>query len=84
MDELELRGKWHELKGKVKEAHGDLTDDDLRWEEGKDEEFYGLMQKKLGKSREQVVDWLRSRYGLHCACEFYVPPPSTPPTRSPR
>jgi uncharacterized protein YjbJ (UPF0337 family) len=60
MDELELRGKWHELKGKAKQAHGDLTDDDLRWEEGKDEEFYGRMQNKLGKTREGVIDWLRS------------------------
>ena len=36
MDRLELKGRWHELKGKVKQAHGDLTDDDLRYEEGKD------------------------------------------------
>jgi uncharacterized protein YjbJ (UPF0337 family) len=33
MDRLELKGRWHELKGKVKQAHGDLTDDDLRYEE---------------------------------------------------
>ena len=31
MDGLELKGKWNVLKGKVKQAHGDLTDD-----EGKD------------------------------------------------
>ena len=59
MDRLELKGKWHELKGKVKQAHGDLTDDDLRYEEGKDEELYGRLQNKLGKTRDQVVDWLR-------------------------
>jgi uncharacterized protein YjbJ (UPF0337 family) len=59
MDELELRGKWHELKGKAKQAHGDLTDDDMRWEEGKDEEFFGRMQTKLGKTRDEVVHWLR-------------------------
>jgi uncharacterized protein YjbJ (UPF0337 family) len=60
MDELELRGKWHELKGKAKQAHGDLTDDDMRWEEGKDEEFFGRMQTKLGKTKDEVVDWIRS------------------------
>lgn len=60
MDELELRGKWHELKGKAKQAHGDLTDDDVRWEEGKDEEFFGRMQNKLGKTKDEVVDWIRS------------------------
>ena len=59
MDRLELKGRWHELKGKVKQAHGDLTDDDLRYEEGKDEELYGRLQNKLGKTRDQVIDWFR-------------------------
>ena len=59
MDRLELKGRWHELKGKVKQAHGDLTDDDLRYEEGKDEELYGRLQNKLGKTRDQVIDLLR-------------------------
>jgi uncharacterized protein YjbJ (UPF0337 family) len=60
MDELELRGKWNEIKGKVKQAHGDLTDNDLKWEEGKDDEFYGRMQTKLGKTKDEVVKWIRS------------------------
>ncbi|MDB5197770.1 MAG: ral stress protein CsbD [Flaviaesturariibacter sp.] len=59
MDSLDLKGKWHQLKGKVKEAHGDLTDDDLKHEEGKDEELYGRLQSKLGKTREGVIDWLK-------------------------
>lgn len=59
MDSLELKGRWHELKGKAKQAHGDLTDDDLRYEEGKDEEFFGRLQNKLGKTRDQVVDWIK-------------------------
>jgi uncharacterized protein YjbJ (UPF0337 family) len=60
MDELEIRGRWNELKGKAKQAHGNLTDDDLRWEEGRDEEFYGRMQTKLGKTKDEVVQWIRS------------------------
>ncbi|HEV7331166.1 MAG TPA: CsbD family protein [Flavisolibacter sp.] len=60
MDNLELRGKWNEVKGKAKQAHGDLTDDDVRWEEGKDDEFFGRMQQKLGKTKDEVVDWIRS------------------------
>jgi uncharacterized protein YjbJ (UPF0337 family) len=59
MDELELRGRWNELKGKAKQAHGDLTDDDVRWEEGKDDEFFGRMQQKLGKTKDEVVHWIR-------------------------
>ena len=60
MDELELKGRWHEMKGRVKEAHGDLTDDDLRYEDGKDEELLGRLQKKLGKTRDEVIRWLKS------------------------
>lgn len=60
MDKLELKGKWNDLKGKVKQAYGDLTDDDLKHEEGKDDELYGRLQSKTGKTREQVVDWLKS------------------------
>lgn len=60
MDTLELKGKWNELKGKVKQAHADLTDNDLRYEEGKDDELYGRLQQKLGKTREEVITWLKS------------------------
>lgn len=60
MDRLELKGKWNEWKGKVKEAHGNLTDDDLRYEEGKDDELLGRLQQKLGKTRDEVVHWLKS------------------------
>ena len=60
MDKLELKGKWNEIKGKVKQAHGDLTDDDLRYEEGKDEELLGRLQQKMGKSRDELIMWLKS------------------------
>jgi uncharacterized protein YjbJ (UPF0337 family) len=60
MDKLELKGKWNEIKGKVKQAYGDLTDDDLRHEEGKDEELYGRLQQKTGKTRDELVDWIKS------------------------
>ena len=39
MDRLELKGKWNELKGKIKQSYGDLTDDDLTYEEGKEDEL---------------------------------------------
>ena len=60
MDKLELKGKWNELKGKVKQAHGSLTDDDLKYEEGKDDELFGRLQQKLGKSKDELVKWLKS------------------------
>lgn len=60
MDRLELKGNWNELKGKIKQSHADLTDDDLRYEEGKDDELVGRLQKKLGKTREDIITWLKS------------------------
>jgi len=60
MSDLKLKGTWNELKGKVKQAYGDLTDDDLVREEGKDDEMLGKLQQKTGKSRDELVDWLNS------------------------
>ncbi len=60
MDKLEIKGKWNELKGKIKQAYADLTDDDLKYEEGKDDELLGRLQQKLGKSKDELVKWLKS------------------------
>lgn len=60
MDNLEIKGRWNELKGHVKQAHGDLTDDDVQWEDGKDDEFLGRIQTKLGKTRDEFVSWIKS------------------------
>ncbi|WPU93751.1 CsbD family protein [Mucilaginibacter sabulilitoris] len=60
MDRLELKGSWNELKGKMKQAYGDLTDDDLIREEGKDDELLGKLQQKTGKSRDELVKWINS------------------------
>ncbi|MBS1779277.1 MAG: CsbD family protein [Bacteroidetes bacterium] len=60
MDKLDLKGKWNEMKGKAKQSYANLTDDDLKYEEGKDDELVGRLQQKLGKTREDVIDWLKS------------------------
>jgi uncharacterized protein YjbJ (UPF0337 family) len=60
MDKLEIKGGWNELKGKIKQAYGDLTDDDLTHEEGKDDETLGKLQQKTGKTREELVNWINS------------------------
>lgn len=54
MNSLQLKGNWNEIKGKLKQQYGDLTDDDLTYAEGKEDELYGRLQKKLGKSKEEV------------------------------
>jgi uncharacterized protein YjbJ (UPF0337 family) len=60
MDRLEIKGNWNETKGKIKQAYGDLTDDDLTYEEGKDDEMLGRLQKKTGKARDELVSWINS------------------------
>ena len=59
MDKLEIKGNWNKWKGKVKQAYGSLTDDDLKYEEGKDDEFWGRVQKKTGQAKDDLVKWLR-------------------------
>ncbi len=54
MDSLQLKGAWNEIKGKLKQQYADLTDDDLMYVEGKEDELYGKLQKKLGKSKDEV------------------------------
>lgn len=48
------KGNWNTAKGKLKQNYADLTDDDLLYAEGKEEELYGRLQKKLGKTRAEV------------------------------
>lgn len=60
MSEITWKGRWNEIKGKVKKAYGDLTENDLAYEEGSEDELLGKLQQKLGKTKEQVEDWLNS------------------------
>jgi uncharacterized protein YjbJ (UPF0337 family) len=60
MDKLQIKGNWNEMKGKIKQQWGDLTDDDLKYEEGREDELLGRIQKKTGKSREEVVNYINS------------------------
>ncbi len=58
--QLKLQGNWNEIKGKMKQAYADLTDDDLRRDEGKDDEFVGRVQQRLGKTKDEVIKWIQS------------------------
>jgi uncharacterized protein YjbJ (UPF0337 family) len=54
MNKTVLKGNWNEQKGKLKQKFANLTDDDLMYAEGKEDELLGRLQKKLGKSKEEV------------------------------
>lgn len=58
MTESFFKGQWHEIKGKLKQKYGQLTDDDLTFTEGKEEEMLGRLQTKLGKTKEEIRDSL--------------------------
>ncbi len=54
MNKLQIKGNWNEIKGKLKQKFADLTDDDLTFAEGKEDELLGRLQKRLGKSEEEI------------------------------
>jgi uncharacterized protein YjbJ (UPF0337 family) len=58
MNKLQFKGSWNEIKGKLKQKYAQFTDDDLTYTEGKDDELIGKLQKKLGKSAEEVRQML--------------------------
>lgn len=53
-----IRGNWNRLKGKLKEEYGELTDNDLVYEEGKEDQLIGRLQTKLGKTKQEIKDWI--------------------------
>lgn len=55
---LKLKGSWNEAKGKIKQKYADLTDDDLAYEEGKEDELLGRLQQKTGKTKDEVKRWI--------------------------
>lgn len=59
MNTLELKGNWNIAKGKLKQKFAQLTDDDLAYVEGKEEELMGRIQKRTGQTREQVEGALK-------------------------
>jgi len=54
MTKLQLKGSWNEAKGKLKQKYAQLTDDDLAFAEGKDDELLGRLQQRLGKSKDDL------------------------------
>ena len=55
-----VQGNWNELKGKIKQEYADLTEDDLAYQEGQEDELLGRLQQKMGKTKEEVKKWIDS------------------------
>lgn len=58
MDKFKFKGSWNEAKGKLKQRWGNLTDDDLTYHEGKEDELLGKIQKRTGESREEIRKYI--------------------------
>ncbi len=58
MNTTDLKGKWNQVKGKLKQEYADLTENDLLYEEGKEEELYGRIQERIGKSKDEIKKWI--------------------------
>ncbi len=59
MTKLEIKGDWNILKGKLRQKWANLTDDDLQFIEGKEEELLGRIQKRTGESRAALEKTFR-------------------------
>jgi uncharacterized protein YjbJ (UPF0337 family) len=55
-----MEAAWNVVKGKLKQKYAELTDDDLTFAEGKEEELYGRLQQRLGKTRAEIKKEIRA------------------------
>jgi len=55
MNKLTFKGDWNQVKGRLKQKYGQLTDDDLVYTEGKVEELVGRLEKKLGMAKDKIT-----------------------------
>ena len=69
MNSDQMKGKWKQLKGSVRERWGKLTDDDIDVINGQNEQLVGKIQEKYGiakdEAQRQVDDWMRANQQAH-------------------
>jgi uncharacterized protein YjbJ (UPF0337 family) len=68
MNTLEMKGNWNIAKGKLKQKWANLTDNDLNYVEGKEDELLGRIQKRTGRTKEEVEKAMNDACGC-CGSE---------------
>ena len=68
MNTLEIKGDWNITKGKLKQKWAKLTDDDLQYVDGKQDELVGRIQKRTGETREAVEKAINEAFP-GCGCK---------------
>lgn len=58
--ELQLKKPWNFVKERLKEHNPSLTDEDLQYEKGKEDAFLENLSKKMGRSTQEVKEWIES------------------------
>lgn len=56
--EEQIKGNWNQIKGKLKEEYAELSDNDLKYEEGQEEQLIGKIQEKTGKTRQDIEEFI--------------------------
>ena len=67
MNTLEIKGDWNITKGKLKQKWAHLTDDDLQYSEGQQDELLGRIQKRTGETREAIEKVVKESCSA-CGC----------------
>lgn len=60
MNTLEIKGDWNIAKGKLKQKWAHLTDDDLQYAAGQEQELFGRLQRRTGETREAIEKVLKA------------------------
>ncbi|KAA9333231.1 CsbD family protein [Hymenobacter busanensis] len=60
--EFRARGDWNQIKGRAKQQWGNLTDDDLDYAEGKQDEWLGRLERKTGETVDDIKNWFRRNF----------------------
>jgi len=62
MNKDQMQGQWDELKGRVKMAYADLTDDDLLRAQGSQDKLFGIIQQRFGDTKEKIQEKLGKQH----------------------
>ena len=69
MTKLEVKGDYNIAKGKLKQKWAKLTDSDLHYEEGKQDELIGRIQKRTSETQEAVAKIVKETFACGCGCK---------------
>jgi uncharacterized protein YjbJ (UPF0337 family) len=55
---LKIKGNWNELKGKIKQKYAKVTDDDLMFQEGQEDQLLGRLERRTGEAKDKLMKFI--------------------------